>query len=440
MKNHVKQIAFLTLFLLLILFAAGAETVFSCRPAEGGCIVTGAEIDGKELVIPSEINGMTVLGIDANAFNYERDIRSAVIPEGVTFIGEDAFFGCYILRTVTLPSTLTEIGDSAFGCTGIETIALPEGLVKLGRNVFYDSSLTSLTLPANLETVVSNPVRACRYLNKYASASSRYIVTDGILIDMETGTLLGCAAANKIASYTVPAGIISIGENAFDGVSALTDVTVSEGVRIVGDYAFNRCSALIHLQLPESLTGLGKGAFSECHALPNVYLGANVDEIAEEAFSSAASLGLTLSTDNPRFILDPALIDTQTGTLLYYPRSCTESSYTTPEGLKRVGASAFLGQKYLQTVTVSEGVTELGESAFLGMFTLKSVRLPQSMKTIGEGAFYSCPGLESVNLPAGITEIDSFAFFGDGKLTLTVPLLGYARRFAKRAGIPFVIG
>lgn len=88
------------------------------------------------------------------------------------------------------------------------------------------------------------------------------------------------------------------------------------------------------------------------------------------------------------------------------------TSVTIPGSVKTIGYSAFLGCEKLKSIVISEGVTTIEGSAFYGCKALKSVTLPESLKTIGANAFYACSGLQSITIPEGVTEIGSNAIKG----------------------------
>ena len=78
------------------------------------------------VLIPSAIDGKTVIGIGSLAFSQCLSITSVTIPQGVTSIGGSVFSGCVALTSVTLPQGATSIGGSAFyGCTSLTSVTIP---------------------------------------------------------------------------------------------------------------------------------------------------------------------------------------------------------------------------------------------------------------------------------------------------------------------------
>ena len=152
------------------------------------------------------------------------------VPEGIASIGPWAFSGNNVLRRVTLPATLTGIGDFGFNkCTALETAELPPALATIGRNAFYDCSfLTGVTLPDSLQVLGECAFLACTSLTK----------------------------AN------VPGGVKSIGASAFEYCRGVTELVIAEGVEEIGTHAFYGCNKLEKVTIPGSVTGIGADAFT----------------------------------------------------------------------------------------------------------------------------------------------------------------------------------
>ena len=139
-----------------------------------------------------------------------------------------------------------------------------------------------------------------------------------------------CEIREDVRSVSLPDGLTSIGNGAFDFCRRLTSVTIPEGVRSIGDMAFKECYALADLTLPKSLTSIGFAAFRYCTALRCVKIPESVRSIEAEAFSDC------------EFLTD----------------------LTLPEGLRSIGEEAFQHCHDLTDVTIPDSVTEIGEDAF----------------------------------------------------------------------------
>jgi hypothetical protein len=116
-------------------------------------VITGYVGIVAQVRIPATIQGIPVRAIAAASFAGNRIINTVEIPEGVTYIGDYAFINCKNLMRVTLPSSLTFIGESFFADSGLQSIVIPEGVTTIGRNAF--SGCTKLAVVSLPSTIVS---------------------------------------------------------------------------------------------------------------------------------------------------------------------------------------------------------------------------------------------------------------------------------------------
>ena len=210
-----------------------------------------------------EVDGMI---IQNNVLVAAREnLTIANIPEGVTSIGNEAFYYCTNLTSIIIPSSVTSIGDDAFNnCTSLTSITLPEGVTSIGSSAFERcTSLTSITLPESVTSIGSRAFYGCTSL-------ASITLPEGV-------TSIGGSAFNGctgLTSITIPKGVTSIGDGTFSGCTGLTSITLPEGVTSIGSSAFYDCSGLTSITIPSSLTSIGWNAFSDCTSLTDVcYLG-----------------------------------------------------------------------------------------------------------------------------------------------------------------------
>lgn len=184
----------------------------------------------------------TVSTIGDWSFQECRSLTNLTLPNGVARIGAFAIYGCRSLTTVTIPSSVTSIGDDAFAiCTSLVTITIPASVTNLGSHVFRAcSGLTEITVD------LANP--------SYAS-------TGGVLFDKSMGNLIEWPGA-KAGSYTVPDSVTNIQLNAFDSCTGLTSVTIPNGVATIGDGAFGGCTSLTAVYFQGNAPTLGSQVFS----------------------------------------------------------------------------------------------------------------------------------------------------------------------------------
>ena len=166
-------------------------------------------------------------------------LTSVTIPSSVTEIGRYAFASSGLTR-VTIPSSVTEIGSSAFSCcSGLTSVTIPSSVTKIGYGTFSDcSGLTSVTIPSSVTEIGSSAFAYCRGLT----------------------------------SVTIPSSVTKIGYETFAYCRGLTSVTVPSSVTKIGDNAFSGCSGLTSVTIPSSVTEIGDNAFSGCSGLTSVYV------------------------------------------------------------------------------------------------------------------------------------------------------------------------
>ena len=195
----------------------------------------------------------------------EKAIETAVIENGITVIGKNAFADCTGLSSVTLPDSLEAIADSAFaGCTGLSNITLPDSLEVIGDCAFAGcTGLSSIEIPAGVSTFgfssgsTYNVFEGCSSLAKInvAADNTVYMSKDGILFN-KTGDILIYCPEGRTGSYTVPDGVKEIGTFAFRH-SGLTDITLPDGLEIISSLAFSG-SAIKKLDIPDTVTHIGQ--------------------------------------------------------------------------------------------------------------------------------------------------------------------------------------
>ena len=175
-----------------------------------------------------------------------------LIADGVTSIGDNAFYECTSLTSVTIPNSVTSIGGSAFyGCTGLTSVTIPNSVTSIGDRVFYGcTGLTSVTIPDSVTSI-------------------------------EFSAFSGCTG---LTSVTIPDSVTSIEFNVFSGCTGLTSVTIPNSVTFIDAYAFRDCTSLTSVTIPDSVTSIGNDAFRDCTGLTSVTIPNSVTSINNRAF------------------------------------------------------------------------------------------------------------------------------------------------------------
>ena len=172
-------------------------------------------------------------------------LTSLIIPDGVTGIADYALATCSTIQSVTIPSSVTSIGERAFESCSISSIALPNGLTYIGTQAFYGcKNLTSITIPQNVTSISDMAFFMCSGLaefnGKFASDDHRCLVIGGDIIAF---------APAGLSEYVVPSNVTGIGYGAFSYCSSLTAITVPDNVVCINESAFNGCFSLSFIKV-----------------------------------------------------------------------------------------------------------------------------------------------------------------------------------------------
>lgn len=281
-----------------------------------------------EVTVPSKIDGYTVTSVEG--FDTTKT-KKITLPETVTTIGDSAFatydnFSYSVLEEVTLPRNLKNIGAGAFeNCYFLTSIDIPESVTKIGNGAFYGcDNLKNISVKSDID--IGNKAFGDRYnlipaISKtYEDSQSDFFVWNGWVFEYNGNS----------QNPAIPSGTVGIYDDVF-AYSDITSVTIPEGVKYINYGAFKQCTTLKNIMLPNSLVRINASAFKECTSL------------------SALSLG---------------------------------------EGLKTIDSEVFKGCVGLKTVALPSKLETLEYEAFAECSNLENVTFPNTLTTADEAAFY----------------------------------------------------
>lgn len=326
-------------------------------------------------------------------------IVEIVLDEGLTNIGRHAFAGMTHegFTTLTIPSTVTSIGDKALRISHLETLTCK-------ATTAPTLGFTPITEHAENFSIVYPCASGESYVNKWVAFYSYLTPEGGCETPKPAFNPQGDCGANAHYSFNGSTGVLTIsGTGAMENFtnfnyqpwasyrSLITSVVIGDGITTIGNYAFSNVSNLASVTLPSSLTAIGQSVFSSCTSLASVSIPANVTSIGNNAFSNAGLTSISISAN-----------------------------------VETIGNYAFQNCASLGTVTFASpnsALTSIGTSAFSGT-ALTSVTIPATTNglTIG-GQSFAVAGITSVSFasPSNITTIDDRAFSGTGITSVNIP-------------------
>ena len=234
---------------------------------------------------------------------------------GIKAIGAGAFEGKN-LKSVVIPNSVTSIGDFAFrSIRGLKSISIPDTVTFIGFQNFYgDSQLQSVTLPAGLKELGYGSFGWCTALksievspdNPYFEMKDNMLIEKGThklvyFLDAVKGTLEIPEEIQEIESNAfennkglkeiiIPNSVKAIRNAAFNGCQNVTAITLPEGLKEIEFYTFERCSKLESLVIPDGVTYIGGYAIEDSKRLKELIIPASVTEINQNAFYGCKKL------------------------------------------------------------------------------------------------------------------------------------------------------
>ena len=180
--------------------------------------------------------------------SYEDKIKTVIINDGVTTIGDFAFYYCTNLKSVTIPNGMSMINDSAFyACESLTSIIIPDSVTTISDYAFRYCGLMSITIPDSVTTIGWATFANCYNLKSIiVDSNNQYYSSDecGVLLNKYKTTLIQYPIGNERKDYTIPDSVTRIGDWAFGECQSLTNVIISDNVTTIGLSAFYWCDNL----------------------------------------------------------------------------------------------------------------------------------------------------------------------------------------------------
>ena len=361
---------------------------------------------------------------DSPATQKKDIVKKVVIEEGVTSIGDYAFFGYSSLTSIEIPESVTSIGIYAFfNCTGLKSITIPKSVASVGDKAFSGCIALKEVLLEGGSTLTSENFGevADKVVTRWNEGELTWTLTaDGTMTISGTGAMKEYYGSDnspayynsKIKKVVIENGITSIGAYAFSGCTNLASIEIPSSVTSIGNGAFSDCSSLTDITIPSSVTSIGDHTFYGCNSLTGITIPESVTSIGASAFYDTPWLTNKQKENNSLVIVNGILID---GTV------CS-GEVTIPDGVTSIGNSAFFGCSNMTSINIPKSVTSIGNGAFSICTGLTSINIPENVTSIGNGAFQRCSNLASIKIPDGVKSIEDNAFYECTGLTgITIP-------------------
>ncbi|MBQ6862770.1 MAG: leucine-rich repeat protein [Clostridia bacterium] len=345
--KHIYKMALMMALVILALFcfvisASALSSVGMC----GDDVTYTYNSTTKELIIKGH-GAMKDYVIDYEVGEspfLNTDICSVIIYDGVTTIGNYAFWGCDSLTNVTIPDSVTSIGAFAFAfCDSITNIIIPNSVTTIGDSAFKECTrLANVAIPDSVISIGKRAFYACdNFMNIIVDENNQHYSNDeyGVLFDKDKTAIIQYPIGNKKVTYSIPNSVTTIGDSAFAFCDSLTAITIPNSVTTIDKSAFSYCESLINVVIPDSVTSIGEDAFYYCENIRKLIIGNGVTVIGESAFEDCTNL----------------------------------RSVNIGESVITIGISAFKDCTKLSNVSIGDSVTTISDSAFSYCSSLNNV-------------------------------------------------------------------
>ena len=384
--------------------------------------------DNENVVIPSNLGSYTIAEIEPMAFKGHKEIKSVSIPETVTYIGNNAFDGCESLTDISIPSSLRYTGYGAFDDTPFFKNDNRDYVIYGDFLYRYKGSDPKVVIPNGVKKV--NQIVVDIHLK---DSITEVVVPDSV-------TFMGFRTFHQyqnLKKVTLSANCPVIPGSAFEDAVSLESVIIPEGVKVIAPGAFAGCDSLKTVGLPVSLED-ARGAFNNSKNIKDAYYAGT-----QKQWVSIARYDLIFDFPEPLLHLS--------STLKAGPseKGKPDGSVVTVDGAKyklKDGNAVFLSTTAKGKISVPDKikvndkdykVTSIADSAFSGRKDISSVTLGKNIKGIGKYAFKNCKKLKTITIKSkGLRGVGKNAFKGcRAKLVVKVPktrLKDYKKLFPKK--------
>lgn len=330
---------------------------------------------------------------------------SLTLPESLTSIGDRTFAGMSKLRSIVIPNSVTAIDYSAFeDDTALESVRLSTSCPYLPKYMFSGcSGLKTITIPAVVNKMNDKMFTNCTSLTTVIFDDAPEMIDMGYGSSEENnGLFRDCPIETLYLGRRLSYNTDQPSRSPFYSIAELKNLTLGKYLKVVDKYMFSYCTGLENVYIPDNITSINMWGFRGCSALKSVRFSENLSQIRDYGFSECASL------DNVTF---PASMT-----------STSDNSFSNCSSLRNldlgknllvIGPSAFENDSILSGVNIPETVYGLGVGAFKNCVSIPYVKIPKgALTTVSKESFKRCNGIEWISLSENITSLGENAFEG----------------------------
>ena len=331
---------------------------------------------------------------------YAETAKKAVISEGITSVGECAFYDFVALEEIEIPDSVTCFDMHSFSGSGLREINISKYVTNISYMTFVNCDL--------MQSYKVDP------------ENENYLSKDDVLFSKDMSTLISypLGKVEEEESYVIPNEVVTVEGYAFSRANNLSQVTLGENVKSIGDECFFNCAKLGRVNFNEGLEFIGGGAFQDCPLISEVTFPSTITKIRPLAFYNTELYSNLENWENGMLYVGPYLLTgeyciTEEDSWMTEEEHYLSGHVTIKEGTVLIASDAFSWFNWdpqITSVSFPASLKYINEYAFYGLDGITEIDLGSNVEWIDDGAFSNCENLSNIYLGSNIKRIGRYAF------------------------------